>query len=92
MIGTLFKDLLYGGRNEYLDVVRLLVLLGGLVFLGLTIAEFVRTATFDKLTFAAAWAALLGATVAAIYGRSRTDRLQREDVATFGLPDDGEAR
>lgn len=78
---TWFKDLLYGGRNEYLDIVRLLALLGGLLFLVLTAIEFAHTGTFDKLTFAGAWATLLGATVAAIWGRSRNDSMQRADAA-----------
>jgi hypothetical protein len=81
-LAKLFKDLLYGGRNEYLDIVRLLALLGGLVFLALTVIEFARVGVFDKLTFAGAWATLLGATVAAVWGRSHTDRLQRQDIAT----------
>lgn len=80
-VRNLLKDLLYGGRNEYLDIVRLLALLGGLVFLVLTVIEFARTGVFDKLTFAGAWATLLGATVGAIYARSHTDRVQREDAA-----------
>lgn len=82
-VTKLLKDLLYGGRNEYLDVVRLLALLGGLVFLVLTVIEFARVGVFDKLTFAGAWATLLGATVAAIYARSHTDRVQREDAAAL---------
>lgn len=82
-VAKLLKDLLYGGRNEYLDIIRLLSLLGGLVFLVLTGVEFVRTGAFDKLTFAAAWATMLGATVGAIYARSRSDRVQREDLAKF---------
>lgn len=91
-MSNLLKDLLYGGRNEYLDIVRVLALLGGLTFLGLTIAKYCHTRTFEEMTFAGAWVMLLGGTVAAIYGRSRTDRLQREDVETFGLVDSGEAQ
>ncbi|WEK00615.1 MAG: hypothetical protein P0Y59_02670 [Candidatus Sphingomonas phytovorans] len=85
MVGKLLKDLLYGGRNEYLDIVRLLALLGGLVFLSLTVVEFARTGVFDKLTFAGSWATLLGATVAAVWGRSHTDRLQRQDAAIVAV-------
>lgn len=70
----LFKDLLYGGRNEYLDIVRLLGLLGGLTFLGLEIAKYVRTGAFDETTFGLGWASVLGSTVAAIYARNRSDR------------------
>ncbi|MFQ6299235.1 hypothetical protein, partial [Escherichia coli] len=70
----LFKDLLYGGRNEYLDIVRLLGLLGGLTFLGLKIAKYVRTGAFDETTFGLGWASVLGSTVAAIYARNRSDR------------------
>lgn len=83
----LLKDLLYGGRNEYLDIVRVLCLLGGLVFLTLTVIEFRRTGVFDKVTFTAAWVPLIAGTAAAIWGRAKTDRLQREDAAAFAPPD-----
>lgn len=79
-MGKLLKDLLYGGRNEYLDIVRVLCLLGGLVFLTLTVLEFRRTGVFDKLTFVGAWVPLITGTAAAIWGRVKTDRLQREDI------------
>ncbi|MES2987659.1 MAG: hypothetical protein V4808_07120 [Pseudomonadota bacterium] len=82
-LSTLLKDLFYGGRNEYLDAVRLLAILGGLVFLGLVIARYRQTGEFDMLGFASAWVLLLGGTVAAIYGRSKTDSLQREDAERF---------
>lgn len=81
----LVKDLLYGGRNEYLDIIRVLALLGGIVFLALTSVQFAKTGVFDMVTFAGAWASLLGATALAIYGRTRSDRIQREDVAL--MPD-----
>ncbi len=81
----LVKDLLYGGRNEYLDIIRVLALLGGIVFLTLTCVQFAKTGVFDMVTFAGAWASLLGATALAIYGRTRSDRIQREDVAM--MPD-----
>ena len=83
----LLKDLLYGGRNEYLDLIRVLGTIGGLVFLGLTIAKFVQTGEFNEWTFAAAWVALLGGTAAAIYGRARIDRVQREDAISFAPPE-----
>lgn len=80
------KDLLYGGRNEYLDIVRVLALLGGLTFLGLSIADYVRSGTFREMAFAGAWATMLTATTGAIYARNRSDRKQREagDAATEG--------
>lgn len=74
----LVKDLLYGGRNEYLDIVRVLGLLGGVTFLGIEIAKYVQTSTFDEMQFALAWASLFGSTVAGIYARNRSDRRQRE--------------
>lgn len=80
----LFKDLLYGGRNEYLDVVRLLGLLGGLTFLGLTIAHYVQTRAFDGVTFGVGWASVLTATVGAIYARNHSDRVQLETNAGGG--------
>jgi len=73
-----FKDLLYGGRNEYLDIVRLLGLAGGLTFLGIEIAKYVRTGAFDEMQFALAWASLFGSIVAGIYARNYSDRRQRE--------------
>lgn len=78
------KDLLYGGRNEYLDVVRVLSFLGGLTFLGLTIARYVRTGEFDGVTFGVGWASVLGATVGAIYARNHSDRVQLETNAGGG--------
>ena len=62
-----------------------LALLGGVVFLTLTSVQFAKTGVFDMVTFAGAWASLLGATALAIYGRTRSDRIQREDVAL--MPD-----
>ncbi len=72
------KDLLYGGRNEYLDVVRVLALLGGLTFLILGVLDFLRRGTFDAFAYSASWSTLLGATTGAIYARNRSDRRQRE--------------
>lgn len=72
------KDLLYGGRNEYLDIVRVLALLGGLTFLGLSIADYVRSGAFREMAFAGAWATTLTASTGAIYARNRSDRKQRE--------------
>lgn len=77
------RDLLYGGRNEYLDIVRVLVLLGGLVFLILAILEFAGLGRFDEGTFAAAWSGMLAASTASIYARNRSDRVQREHAAAL---------
>lgn len=77
----LLKDLLYGGRNEYLDIVRVLAFLGGLVFLVLVCLKFAGVGSFDEAAFGMGWATVLGATVAAIYARSHTDRVQRQDAA-----------
>jgi hypothetical protein len=73
----LLKDLLYGGRNEYLDIVRLLGLVGGLTFIGLEIAKFVRTGVFDEVQFGLGWASVFGATVAGIYARNHSDQRER---------------
>jgi len=82
----LLKDLLYGGRNEYLDVVRVLALLGGLVFLALAALEFTGLGAFDEVAFAGGWTAIIGATAAAIYARNRSDRKQRDaDAAAATL-------
>lgn len=85
-MSKLLKDLLYGGRNEYFDIVRLLGFLGGLVFLGLTIAKFIRTGEFNEWGFVVALVALVTGLAAAIYGRARIDRIQREDSITFAPP------
>lgn len=71
------KDLLYGSGNQYLDIVRLLALLGGLTFLVLAVLEFAGVGTFDDVRFAAGWASVLGTTVAAIYARNRSDQVHR---------------
>jgi len=78
------KDLLYGGRNEYLDIVRVLALLGGLTFLGLSIADYVRAGAFREMAFAGAWATMLGATTGAIYARNRSDRKLRTASDSVG--------
>lgn len=88
-MSKLLKDMLYGGRNEYLDLVRLLGFLGGLVFLGLTISKHVRTGEFSEWGFAAAFVALVTGIAAAIYGRARIDRIQREDAITFAPAEKG---
>ncbi|WP_034157907.1 hypothetical protein [Sphingomonas sp. ERG5] len=75
----LLKDLLYGGRNEYLDIVRLLALLGGLTFLALEVCEFAGLGKFDEGAFGASWAAVMAATVGAIYARNRSDSQHRQD-------------
>lgn len=78
------KDLLYGGRNEYLDIVRVLGLAGGFTFLGIEIAKYVRTGAFDEMQFALAWASLFGSIVAGIYARNHSDRSQRKADAEAG--------
>lgn len=75
------KDLLYGGRNEYLDVVRVLVLLGAATFLLLEVLKASGAVDFNGVAFAGSWATVLGASVAAIYARSHSDRRQRADDA-----------
>lgn len=82
-IGKLLRDLLYGGRNEYLDLIRLLGGLGVIVFLVLTCIEFAHTLKFDKWSFAAAFVSILTGVAAAIWGRTRIDRIQREDAISF---------
>lgn len=72
------KDLLYGGRNEYLDIVRLLGLVGGLTYVGLEIAKYVRTGVFDEVQFALGWTSVFGSIVAGVYARNHSDRRQRE--------------
>lgn len=79
-MSKLLKDLLYGGHNEYLDLIRVLGLLGGLLFLVLTVLEFAGVGQFDEWSFAAAWVALVGGTAGALWGRTRIDRMQREDA------------
>jgi hypothetical protein len=83
-LAKLLKDLLYGGRNEYLDIVRLLCLLGGVTFLGLSIADYAKTGVFDGVKFGLGWASVLGATVTAIYARNHADRVQLETTAGGG--------
>jgi hypothetical protein len=73
-----FKDLLYGGRNEYLDVIRVLVLLGGVTFLVLEVLKSAGVVALHEVAFAGAWATMLTASVGAIYARNRSDRRQRE--------------
>lgn len=82
-MSKLLKDLLYGGRNEYLDLIRVLGGLGGLVFLVLEILEFAGVGKFEEWAFVSAWGALLASTAAAIWGRARIDRIQREDSISF---------
>lgn len=79
----LLKDLLYGGRNEYLDIVRVLALLGGIVFLVLVVCEFAGLGQFDEVSFAGAWAGVLTASTGVVYARNRSDRLQREHAAAL---------
>lgn len=88
-MSKLAKDLLYGGRNEYLDLVRLGGFLGLLVFLGLVIAKYWQTGEFSEWGFAGAFVSLIGGIAAAIWGRTRIDRIQREDSISF-LPADRE--
>jgi hypothetical protein len=89
---AVLKDLLYGGRNEYLDLIRVLGALGAITFLALSAAEFARRGAFDKWEFVAAWVALLGGTAGAIWGRTRIDRAQREDAERFRVDAGGEPR
>jgi hypothetical protein len=85
------KDLLYGSRNEYLDIVRLLALLGGVTFIALSIADFAATRAFAPVAFAGAWATLLGATTAAIYARNRSDIRHQTGDAPVVTADGGAA-
>lgn len=81
------KDLLYGGRNEYLDVIRVLVLLGGITFLVLEVLKSAGAVVLDEVAFAGAWATMLTASVGAIYARNRSDRRQREQDLSEQRPE-----
>ena len=75
-ITKLLRDLLYGGENEYLDIVRLSAAGGVLLFFGLSIAKAFQ-GPIDLSDFAGNWVLLLPATAAAVGARQLSDRYGR---------------
>lgn len=67
------KDLLYTKGNKALDIARVVCMMGGFTFFGLSIADFVFQREFDPMLFGTGFAAFAGGAAGWMHFRSKAE-------------------